>query len=168
MRPKTRCGRATDYLAVMPAIQNSSTGADFQAFSPGEALQCLCFVLNNGRTKSCVAQSEDATPSNRFRHHFNRPARALRLADSALADSSTLAVVQVELEALAWAQFDDGIVGADTVAVIALEAIAARQAAARLEQRGGGVAHTTGSHTQRGFSISHQRGYMILKDPGHP
>ena len=60
MRPKARCGRATDYLAVMPAIQNSSTGAAFQAFSPVEALQCLCFVLNNGRTTSCVAQSEDA------------------------------------------------------------------------------------------------------------
>ena len=60
MRPKTRCGRATYYLAVPPTIQNSSTGADFEAFSSGEALQCLCFVFNNGRTKSCVAQPEDA------------------------------------------------------------------------------------------------------------
>ena len=145
MRPKARCGRATDYLAVMPATQNSRTSADFQAFSPGEALQCLCFVFNNGRTKSCVAQPEDATPSNRFRHHRNRPARALLFAQPA-----TLAVVQVELEAFARPQFDDGIVGADTVAVITLEAVAAREAAPRFEQRGGGVAHTAGSHTQRG------------------
>ena len=118
----------------MPAIQNSSTGADFQAFSPVEALQCLCFVFNNGRTKSCVAQPEDATPSNSLRHHRNRPARALLFAQPA-----TLAIVQVELEALPWAQLDDGIVGADTVAVIALEAIAAREAAARFEQRSGSI-----------------------------
>ena len=85
------------------------------------------------RTSARVSLT-DWAGSNSFRHHRNRPARTLGFADSA-----TLAVVQVELEALAWAQFYDGIVGADAVAVVALEAIATREAAARFEKCSGGI-----------------------------
>jgi hypothetical protein len=65
-----------------------------------------------------------------FRHHFDGAARALGRADAA-----AFAVVEVELEALARPELDHGVVRTDAVAVVALEAVAAREAAARLEQR---------------------------------
>ena len=72
--------------------------------------------------------SAGARRSDCLRHHLDRAARALRDAHAA-----ALAVVVVELEALAGAELDDRVVRADAVAVVALEAVAARQAAARLE-----------------------------------
>src|SRR6266566_2115886 len=51
-----------------------------------------------------------------FGHHLDRATRTFCLADSA-----ALAVVVIELEALAWPQLDHRIVGAHAVAVIALE-----------------------------------------------
>ena len=73
-----------------------------------------------------------AASSDRLRHHLDRAARTLGHADAA-----ALAVVEVELEALARAQLDHRVVGTHAVAVVALEAVAARQAAPRLEQRVG-------------------------------
>ncbi len=49
------------------------------------------------------------------------------------AHGTALAIIVVEAEAFAWAELDDRIVGADAVAVVALETVAAGQAAPRLE-----------------------------------
>jgi hypothetical protein len=67
--------------------------------------------------------------SSQLGPHLDRPARALGHAHAA-----ALAVVEIELEALAGAELDDGVVGAHAVAVVALEAVAATQAASCLEQ----------------------------------
>ena len=56
-----------------------------------------------------------------FRHHADRAARAF-----GNAQSTPLAVVVVELETFAGAEFDDRVVRANAVAVVALEAVAAR------------------------------------------
>ena len=53
------------------------------------------------------------------------------------AQAAALAEVVVELEAVAGAELDHGVVGAHTEAVVALEAVTAAEASARLEQRGG-------------------------------
>ncbi len=99
------------------------------------------FVLEHGRSPAarvmrkagCRARRKPAgLPSDRLRHHLDRAARAFRHADAA-----ALAVVVVELEALARPELDHRVVRADAVAVVALEAVAAGQAAARLEQRVG-------------------------------
>src|SRR5436189_6063974 len=55
-------------------------------------------------------------------HHLDGAARALRDADAA-----ALAIVVVELEPVPRAELDDRVVGADAVAVVALEAVAAAQ-----------------------------------------
>src|SRR5581483_12502430 len=65
-----------------------------------------------------------------LRHHLDRAAGAFGSAQAA-----ALAIVVVELEALARPELDHRVVGAHAVAVVALEAVAARQAAARLEER---------------------------------
>src|SRR5487761_2220807 len=82
----------------------------------------------------CAFRSEAAGPGSGrldvLGHHLDRAARALGHADAA-----ALAVVVVELEAQAGAELDDRVVGAHAVAVVALEAVAATQAAAGLEQR---------------------------------
>ena len=83
-----------------------------------------CFV--------CHHRSPPVSRSDCLGHHLDRAARALGHADAA-----ALAVVVVELEALARPELDHRVVGADAVAVVALEAVAAGQAAARLEQRVG-------------------------------
>src|SRR5207344_1466136 len=70
--------------------------------------------------------------SDLLRHHGDRAARALLGAHAA-----ALAVVVVEAEAVARPELDHGVVGADAVAVVALEAVAAGQAAARLVERVG-------------------------------
>src|SRR5213596_388152 len=67
--------------------------------------------------------------SNRLRHHLDRAAGTLGHADTA-----AFAVVEVELEPLPRSELDHGVIRTHTVTVVALEAIAARQAAARLEQ----------------------------------
>src|SRR5512134_3156088 len=67
---------------------------------------------------------------DRLGNHLDRTARALGNAQPA-----ALAVVVVELEALAWPEFDYRVVRADTVAIVALEAVAARKAPACLEER---------------------------------
>src|SRR5690348_6339728 len=54
------------------------------------------------------------------------------------AQAAALAVVVVDL-VLAVGELDDGVVGADAVAVVAAEAVAAGHAAARLVQRRAGV-----------------------------
>src|SRR5678815_869407 len=63
--------------------------------------------------------------------HVDGSARALPGAQPA-----ALAEVEVDAEPLAGAELDDGVVRTDAKAVVALEAVAARQAAPRLEQRG--------------------------------
>src|SRR5579863_9004332 len=73
-------------------------------------------------------------PLNRLRHHVDRAAWALGGAQAA-----AFAIVVIELEALARTELDDGVVGADAVAIVAFEAIAATQAAARFVERVGGV-----------------------------
>src|SRR5450631_3574224 len=67
-----------------------------------------------------------------FGHHLDRTAWTFGYADAA-----TLAIVEIEFEPLARSQFDHRVVGAHAVAVVAFEAIAARHAAARFEQRAG-------------------------------
>ena len=67
-----------------------------------------------------------------LRNHLDRAARAFGHADAA-----ALAVVEIELEPLARPQLDHRVVGAHAVTVVALEAVAAGQAAARFEQRVG-------------------------------
>ncbi len=66
-------------------------------------------------------------PLNRLRYHVDRPARAFRGAQTA-----ALAIVVVELEPLAGAELDHRVVRTHAVAIVALEAIAAGQAATRL------------------------------------
>ena len=65
-----------------------------------------------------------------LRHHVDRAARTL-----GHAQATALAVVVVELEALARPELDHRVVRTDAVAVVALEAVAAGQAAARFVQR---------------------------------
>ena len=65
------------------------------------------------------------------RNHLNCTRRTL-----AHADSTTLAVVQIDFKAKAWPQLFDRIVGTDTEAVIAFEAVAAGHAAAGFIQGG--------------------------------
>jgi hypothetical protein len=67
-------------------------------------------------------------------HHHDRAARALLGAEPA-----TLAEIVVELESVAGPELDHGIVGTNAVAVVALEAVAAREAPARLIERIGFV-----------------------------
>src|SRR4051794_785776 len=85
------------------------------------------------RTSNAAASSDI---SDRLRLHLDRPARALLHAQRA-----ALAVVEIEGVGVRAArlELDHGIVGTDAVAVVAGEAAPARQAAPRLEQRGGGV-----------------------------
>ena len=65
---------------------------------------------------------------DRLRHHRDCTAGTFLSAHG-----TALAVVIVEAEAFAGAELDDRIVRADAVAVIALETVAAGQAAPRLE-----------------------------------
>ena len=65
-------------------------------------------------------------------HHLYRTSWAFTDADAA-----TFAVVQVDLEAEAGAELFDGVVGADSEAVIALEAVAAGHAATGFVEGGG-------------------------------
>src|SRR5215467_10873026 len=51
------------------------------------------------------------------------------------AEPAALAEVEIDAEPLAGAELDHGVVRADAEAVVALEAVAARQAAPGLEQR---------------------------------
>src|SRR5271165_4360065 len=73
-----------------------------------------------------------ARPSNRLGHHLDRPARAFGGAEAA-----AFAIVVVELESLAGPELDDRVVGADAVAIVAFEAVAAAQTPARLVERVG-------------------------------
>ena len=66
------------------------------------------------------------------RNHLNCTSRALTHADA-----TALAVVQIDFEAKAGAELFDRIIGADTEAVIALEAVAARHAATGFIEGGG-------------------------------
>src|SRR5712692_3028173 len=68
--------------------------------------------------------------SNRLRDHPDRAARALCRAHPA-----ALAVIVFERESLFGTELQNRVVGADAVAVIALEAIAAGEAPARFEER---------------------------------
>src|SRR5438128_2610187 len=90
--------------------------------------------LRSAPPPRCGAQACAGAPardrSDRFRHHLDRAARALRDAQAA-----ALAIVVVELESLAGTELHDRVVGAHAVAVVALEAVAARQAAPCLVQR---------------------------------
>src|SRR5262249_20339048 len=70
--------------------------------------------------------------SDLLRHHGDGAAGALLGAHAA-----PLAVVVVEAEAVAGPELDHRVVGAHPVAVVALEAVAAGEAAARLVQRVG-------------------------------
>ena len=70
--------------------------------------------------------------SDRFRDHFDGAAGAFSGAKTA-----ALAIVVVEFETVAGTELDHRIVRADAVAVVALEAIAARQAAPRFIERVG-------------------------------
>src|SRR4051794_29872058 len=85
-----------------------------------------------GSTRTPVAGNY-AARSDGLRDHLDRPARALLHAQPA-----ALAVVEVERVRVraAGIELDHGVVGADAVAVVAREAAAAGEAAARLEQRG--------------------------------
>src|ERR1019366_10546760 len=65
-----------------------------------------------------------------FGDHPDGAARALRHAET-----TPLAEVEVDAKALSGAQLDDGVVRTDAVAVVAFEAVPAREAAARLEER---------------------------------
>src|SRR5437867_1217782 len=76
--------------------------------------------------QSCAMPSK----SDCLGYHFDRSARAFRYANAA-----ALAVIVIELEALAGPELDHGVIGADAVAVVAFEAIAAGKAATRLEER---------------------------------
>src|SRR5450830_322285 len=84
--------------------------------------RACCFVFCGGRSMHGL---------NIFRHHLDGTAGTLGGADAA-----TLAVVVVEREAPAGAELDHGIVRTDAIAVVALEAVTAAHAAARLEHRG--------------------------------
>src|SRR5512143_1102010 len=88
--------------------------------------------LRKSRAACRVPQrgAKGRTASDRLRRHRDRAAGALGHADAA-----ALAVVVVELEALARSELDHGVVRADAVAVVALEAVAAGKAAAGFEQR---------------------------------
>src|SRR5215831_17805804 len=74
---------------------------------------CLCHLL------SVLSSRLDC-----LRHHHDCPAGTLRNADSA-----AFAVIVVEAKPVPGAELDHGIVGADSVAIIALEAVAAGEAA---------------------------------------
>src|SRR5205814_951294 len=76
--------------------------------------------------QSCAMSSQ----SDCLGYHLDRPAGAFRHANAA-----ALAVVVIELEAVAGPELDYGVIGADAVAVVALEAIAAGKTATCLEQR---------------------------------
>src|SRR5690349_8635547 len=65
-----------------------------------------------------------------LRHHLDGAAWAFLSAHAA-----ALAIIVIELEALAGSELDHGIVRAHAVAIVALEAVAAGQAAARLVER---------------------------------
>ena len=67
---------------------------------------------------------------NRFRDHLDGAARALFHAHSA-----AFTVVVIEAESVSGPELKHRIVRTDTIAVIALEAVAAGQATARFEQR---------------------------------
>src|ERR1700749_1136001 len=67
--------------------------------------------------------------SNGFRDHGDGAARALGDADAA-----PFAIVVVDGVAVTGAELDDGVVRAQSVTVVAVEAVAAGQATARLEQ----------------------------------
>ncbi len=66
------------------------------------------------------------------RNHLDRTRRTF-----ADADAAAFAVVQVDLEAEAGAELFDGVVGTDSEAVIALEAVAAGHAATGFIEGGG-------------------------------
>ena len=68
--------------------------------------------------------------SGRLRHHGDGAARAFLRAHSA-----ALAIIVIELEPPAGAELDHRVVGTDAVAIVAFEAIAARQTAPGLVKR---------------------------------
>src|ERR1700693_6026419 len=86
------------------------------------------------RSASCQKSNRRGSRPGPLGPHLDRAARAFGLAQPA-----ALAIVVVDLEALARTQLHHGVVGAHPVAVVALEAVAARQAAPRLVERGVGV-----------------------------
>ena len=133
--------------AQMPSASRSASVNAVPLFSAGSCRRPMPLGSGTGRRasrrRSAACRSLHATPcvlscphafarSGRLRNHLDRAARALGHADAA-----ALAVVEIELEPLARPQLDHRVVGAHAVAVVALEAVAARQAAARLEQRVG-------------------------------
>src|SRR5262245_52699175 len=74
--------------------------------------------------------------SDCLRHHHDRTARALLGAPPARgAECAQLADIVAALESVAEPDLDDGILGTNPVAVLASEAIAAREAPARLIER---------------------------------
>src|SRR4051794_961169 len=79
-----------------------------------------------------MATSYHQLTLNRLRLHHDGAARAFLGAHAA-----ALAVIVVELEAVALAELDHRVVRAHAVAVVALEAVAAGEAAARLVKGGG-------------------------------
>ena len=85
---------------------------------------CSCCRGVVGHRGSCAALS------NSLRNHVDGTARALLDADAA-----TFAEVVVNLVAQRRTEFDDRVVRAHAEAVVALEAVAAREAAAGLEER---------------------------------
>ncbi len=89
-------------------------------------------VIRLQPTISRPATNDCKSPLNRLRHHVDRPARTFRRAQPA-----ALAIIEVELEALARPELDHRVVGADAVAIVAFEAIAAGEAAARFVERVG-------------------------------
>ena len=109
------------------SVPTTRAGADNGGSGGG-----LRLLLTLGPQACQPATSDRCQPatSDRLRDHLDRAARTLGHADAA-----ALAVVEVDLVALARAELDDRVVGADAVAVVALEAVAAGQAAARLVQR---------------------------------
>src|SRR6266705_1586799 len=73
---------------------------------------------------------ELVAPSGRLRHHGDGAARAFLRAHSA-----AFTIIVIELEAPAGAELDHRVVGADAVAIVAFEAIAARETAPGLVER---------------------------------
>lgn len=77
--------------------------------------------LSPGRINSETAlKNGTRSMLDSFRDHFDSSAGAFGLAESA-----ALAIIVIKLEAVARTQFDDCIVRADAVAVVALKTIAA-------------------------------------------
>src|SRR5690606_26937518 len=156
---------STSTVRPSSCSRRTASGTTATRRSPGSRSRITATAVMRLLDSGVFVQSAVLRPSARLRNHRDGARRALRRADAA-----ALAVVEVDREPLARPQLHDRAVGAHRIAVVALEAVAAGQAAARRRQRRGFVQPThhfvEGGEPARGVqagAVRARRGRVVVR-----